>query len=262
LANKLRIAIVGFGPFGSEVAKLLFGEVDDICILAKEGSHLEQFTKDDRYVEKVLKLQEPIDTESVDSALVELGIVPQDIESGASGESEAKTAKTVEVAIVDMFSQLPGEDFRSHVIKKLSDHAEKVVAPAYTSAEVDDLKKDGADQVVPVYREAALRTVHSLLNPKTQDIDKVSNSLYEANIDLIQDLTGKTVGDITREFGVGVVLVITSIPVTKGRRKKIVAYKEKELRFPPDSYAIAENDTAIRVIGTIDQIRKFEDTIE
>lgn len=259
MAKKLRVAIIGFGPFGREVAKLLYGNVDELLILGKRGQHLEQFLEDERYAEKVLQLEGDIDTETVDNALVELGVLSGNGNASADGQGESKIGWSVEVAVVDMTSDSESR-LNSHIVKKLSGSVGKVIVSAPSSADIDDLKKDGADLIVCAHAEAALRTVHNILNPKTEDIDRVSDNLYEASIALPEAFNGQTIAHIRESFGVHVIFIIRATP--KIRRKKVVGYHNEEILNPDDPHVIAEEDTTIRVIGTLEQIRKLEDMVE
>lgn len=254
MAKKLRIAIVGFGPFGREVAKLLYGEVDELFILGKKGQHLEQFLSDEKYAENVMALDGDIDAETVDGALVELGLLPT---NGNGNNSEGgDREQTAEIAVVDLDVEL-----NSHIVKKLFGYVGKIIVSAPSSADIEDLEKDGADLVVCAQAEAALRAVHNMMNPLAEDIDKVSENLYEETLSLPDSANGKAIGDLVASSGVRVVFITRSMPQKRKRRKKVDSYKSEEELFPDSSRVIVDDDTEIRVIGTLPQIKQFENEL-
>lgn len=255
LAKNLRVAIIGFGPFGREVAKLLYGEVDDFLILGKKAQHLEQFLEDERYARNVVVLEGDIDTETVDGALVELGLLPAlkgSDGNGSNGNSEHHTQRA-EVAVIDLDAEL-----NSHIVKKLFGYVVKIIVSAPSSANIEDFEKDGADLVVCAYAEAALRTVHNMMNPLVEDTDKVSENLYEETLSLPDSANGKTIGELMGSSGVRVIFIVQSIPRKKRMSKKIEGYVSKEELFPDDSRVISESDTSIRVVGSLKQIKELE----
>ena len=255
MASKPRVAIIGFGFSEREVAKLLFGEVHELFILGKKGQHLEQFIDDERYAKEVVILDGDIDTEIVDSALVELGILPKDGDGSHNGKGD-NTSKTVEVAVVDF-----DPEFNDHIVRKIAGHVGKVIVSVPSPADVEDFKKDGADLVVCAPYDAALRIFLNIMNPGLEDIYRVSDDLFEASLVLPESLNGKTIKYLCDLSGVGVVFITRSIP-QRGRGKRIKGYTSEQELFPPNSRVLKDDDTDIRVIGTLKQIRKLESALQ
>lgn len=245
MASKPRIAIIGFGFLGREVAKLVFGEVDELFILGKKGQHLEQFSADERYAKEVVTLDGDIDTEIVDNALVDLGILPRN----GNGDS---APQTVEVAVVDF-----DFEFNDHIVRKIAKYVGKVIVSAPSPADIEDLEKDGADLVVCPNHDAALRIFLNIMNPGIKDIVQVSDEYFEATVSLPESFNGKTVKDISDSSEVRVVFITRSMP-QMGRGKKVKGYTNKQELLPPNSRVLKEEDSDIRVIGTMKQIRKLE----
>lgn len=247
MASKPRVAIIGFGFLGREVAKLLFGEVDELFILGKKGQHLEQFLEDERYAKDVVVLEGDIDTETVDNALLDLGVLPK---NGGSAP------KAVEVAVVDF-----DPEFNDHIVRKIAGHVGKVIVSAPSSVDVEDLEKDGAGLVVCPNYDAALRMIHNIMNPNMEDIVQVAGDLYEATLALPESLNGKALKYLCDLSGVGVVFITRSIP-QKRRGKKVEGYTSEQELLPPGSRVLKDDDTDIRVIGTLKQIRKLEKVLQ
>jgi len=256
LANKLRVAIVGFGHFGHGVADRLHGDVSELLIVARRGDHIEDLTKEEDYIPSVIILEGDIDGTSIDSALRKLDILPSN-ENGDNAKNE-NSADSIDVVIVDL-----GDEWNDKVVAKVRSHSKKtIIIPAIRDpANIEELEKLGASWVVCPPMEAAERTVLRLHGLKVHDIVKVSVNLHEATIDVPDDFTGLSMRQIKDEFGVRVIFIIQSVPERKGRGKKVLGYKDKEF-IPEDlDYHISGEDTSMRVLGTFSQLKRLGDKI-
>ena len=95
------------------------------------------------------------------------------------------------------------------------------------------------------------------MNPGMKDIVQVSDEHFEATLSLPESFNGKTVKDISDSSEVRVVFITRSMP-QMGRGKKVKGYTNKQELLPPNSRVLKEEDSDIRVIGTMKQIRKLE----
>lgn len=252
MVNKLRIAIVGFGPFGRGVEEGLRGDVGEILIIGRDVQHLEKFSKDDgNYNPNVRVLQGEIDETIIDEALKDLEILPRD----CNGSAEGETKKTVDWAVVDM-----GDiGMNDYVVERVAPHAGMVVVAVRNPAHIEALMKLGASWVICPDGEASERVALSIHGLEARDIVRISDNLdvFEASVDVPDSFTGISLQKILNEIGVRVLFFVRSTPIKKGRGKKVVDYKE-EVFDPKDlSYRISEEDMLMRVRGAFSQVKKL-----
>ncbi|CAM3426730.1 potassium channel family protein [Marinicrinis lubricantis] len=123
----------------------------------------------------------------------------------------------------------------------------KVVAKALSELHGRVLEKIGVDRVIYPERDMAIRLAHQLVQPNILDFIELSNKYTIAELSAPQKISGKTLGklDTRAKYGCSVVAL----------------HKQEEILIAPSANDVVDKDDIMVLIGTKQQIERFEDAV-
>ena len=173
----LRIAILGLGDYGSELAKRLVEMRAEVIAVDKNASHVQAITP---YVSKAV-----VADITRRRALEEAGV------------------DTADVAVIATAERFEATVLAAHHLREFK--VPKVIAKVANTDQEKILKLIGVAQTINPETESADRTAHLIAYHRVMDYMKLGGDGYLLRVTAIQSLIGLTVENIRNKFKVEVI---------------------------------------------------------
>jgi trk system potassium uptake protein TrkA len=172
-----RIAILGLGDFGCELAKRLVGLRTEVIAVDKYAAQVQTITP---HVNKAV-----VADITRRQALEEIGI------------------DTVDVAVIATAEPFEATVLAAHHLRELK--VPLVIAKVANSDQAKILSLIGVAQTINPQMESAVRTAHLIAYPRVRDYMELGENYYVVRTEAIETLAGQTVEAIRKKFKVDVI---------------------------------------------------------
>lgn len=149
------------------------------------------------------------------------------------------------VVIVAIGSDIQASIMTAILLKEIG--VKKVVAKALTELHGRVLERIGVDRVIYPERDMAVRVAHQLVSPNLLDFIELSRDYTIAELSVSSRLSGKTLQELNTRAKYG-----CSVVAINKRHGVIIA---------PSAEDVVEEQDIMVVIGTNDQIDRFEEAV-
>ena len=172
-----RIAILGLGDFGCELAKMLIGLRAEVIAVDKDSAQVQTLLP---HVNKAV-----VADITRRQALEEIGI------------------DTVDVAVIATAEPFEATVLAAHHLRELK--VPLVIAKVANRDQAKILSLMGVEQTINPQMESAVRTAHLIAYPRVRDYMDLGDDYYVVRVEAFETIAGQTVEDLRKKFKVDII---------------------------------------------------------